>query len=229
MATRAQIRTRARIRADQDKSQFPRDEQYDLIINSCGQTIYHDLIAAGMPVTKVAQTITLVGDEDGVYEINSGEPIHSVTHVYLLNGGQATELSRVDESNIAGMFSTNRGGPPTRYEVTTEIDGPHLKVFPPFATGTVVVRYVPAWPGFTSDTDRWVGPGNSDELLVLMAAAAGCRKEGEVSDARALEEEYRLLWDKVIAQAAWFDQRGLPRIRDVESRKWPVDPFDFEV
>ena len=228
MATRDQIRDRARIRADQDKSQFPTDAQYDLIVDACSRTIFNDLVAAGWPVKRTVETVTLTGATS--YPINFGDPVNSVTHVYLLQGGQAIELKRVNEADVAGSRSSLATGVYPEYEVSVDMSaGPVVQFFPSNATGTVKVEYVPEWTGFIGGSSVWYGPSHSDELIVLMAAAAGARKEGETSDARALDDEYRALWERVIAHASRFDGRGLPRIRDVETRTYVSDPFDYEV
>ncbi len=231
--TRESIRSRARTRADQDKSQFPTDAQYNEFINECGRLIIGDLIQAGWPVRKTRTTITLNGDDS--YLI-SGDSIHSITSVLLKSGDQVIcELKRVDESRQVDMRTTTNGHP-RWYEVTVDMapadgdsGGNYIEIFPSGSTGYQVdVRYVQGWRGMNSDSDNWYGPEGSDELLVLMAAAKGARKEGQVNDAAALDKEYQMAWDRITQRASWFDGRNTPKIREVENLT-QVDPFDYNV
>lgn len=227
MATRAEIRNRARIRADQVKSKHPSEEEYDLIVDNCSRIVFHDLIAAGWPVKKSTTTVALTGA--AAYTL--AFTIHSITRVTIAYGGTVYELKRYDESEVSAMETTSNGLP-THYEYGVDLTtGPSISFYPVGSRGvTATVQYIADWAGFTTgDTQQWRGPFASDELIVTMSAAAGCRVEGQVADANALDTEYKLLWERVINQVNAVYGRDQARIRDVESRRWPSDPFDFDV
>jgi hypothetical protein len=227
--TREQIRYRARVRADQDKSQFPTDAQYDQIIDSCARIIYGDLIQAQWPATKTKETVTLTGAAS--YSFAADIDLHSVHSVILMQGSLPVgELKRFDESRLTNML-TNQGAYPLWYDLEVDPDpttgGNKFLVFPPGATGyTVDVRYIKGFPGFTSDSQIWHGPPGSDELVVLMAASQGAKKEGETRDADALDREYQVLWDRLTQRASWLDGRNPPKIREVEN-VGQYDLFDY--
>lgn len=229
--TREQIRTRARIAADQDKSQFPTDAQYNLIIDDCGRQIYGDLVQAGWPAIRTKESVTLTGADS--YSFGATVDVLTTTLVMLMSGtSPVAELKPFDESRTVNML-TSAGAYPQWYRVSVDPDpstgGNKLEVFPPLASGySVTLHYVKGWPGFTSDTQSWRGPTGSDALIVLMAAAAGARKEGETADAQALDQQYQLLWNRVIERASWMDGRNAPKIREVENMQ-DRDPFDFNV
>lgn len=228
-ATRSNIRKRARIAADQDKSLlFPTEEQYDLIIDDCARVVYNDLVHAGWPVKKGTQTVIPTGS---AISLNSGNPIHSVTSVLLDMGGTKYELRRFDESELDAMNTAN-GGQVTHYEVSVDpLTGPVIDFYPTgSAGGNVTVRYVPDFAGFVTDTQIWHGPSGSDSLIVLMAASQGCIKEEKFETSAKLDRMYEAQWERVINHAPWFDARNSARIRDVESKLAATrDPFDYPV
>lgn len=226
---RANIRTRARIRADQDASTFPTDAQYNFIIDECGRTVYYDLIGAGFPFKETAANIVVSGFNEA-YTLNSGNPIHSITGVFYRDSAGLRELKRLGRDMEAALVSqAGNTVPATHYLPVLDINaGPGISLFPGQTGGTYQVNYLPDWPGFANDADVWRGPARSDELIVLMAAAKGARKEGEVDDAKALEEEYRELWVRVVEQAAFFDRRNPDKMRDV-NRSGVYDPFDYPI
>lgn len=224
-ADRANLRSRARIRADQDASGFPTDAQYNLILDECGKTIFYDLVQAGWPVQSTSQTIVANGAAS--YLLAAGAPIHSITEVYYIEGTTRYALQRADEERMAEYRSGFNNIQAGYYRPFVDMaTGARIEFFPNPAGGSYQVLYIPEWPGFTNDADVWRGPGRSDELIVLMAAAKGCRKEGEVRDAEALEDEYGKLFVKVMNAASGFDQRNVPRIRDREGNV-TRDPFDY--
>lgn len=226
---RANLRSRARIRADQDSSNFPTDAQYNLILDECGKTIFYDLIQAGWPVTPTSQTI--VANGASAYTLNSGDPLHSITEVYANVNGTVYPVPRADEQRMADYRSVTAAGQPFAAAYRPFVDmalGPRIEFLPTPPSGSYQVFYINEWPGFTNDADVWRGPARSDELIVLMAAAKACRKEGEVRDAEALEDEYGKLFVRVMNAASGFDARNVPKVRDVEG-DLRRDAFDYLV
>ena len=68
MATRTEIRTRARIRADQDQSSFPTDAQYDYLIDEAGRDVWMDLIQGGWPVKPSSTTLSVTSQFTSLFD-----------------------------------------------------------------------------------------------------------------------------------------------------------------
>lgn len=223
--TRAQIRTRARIRADQDQSTFPDDTQYNFLIDEAGQEVWFDLWAAGFPLDFTSTSITANGST--TYPLNGGANIMAVQAVYLLQGSEFFLLRRADQGNIASLRSLSgaNNGNPGFYEVRVGFSGPVVEFLPKPTSGQYRVDHVPEWPGFSADGDFWRGPARSDELVVIRAAEKGAGKEGPEGTA-GLRREYDDLYQKVVRTASWFDQRNTARIRDVETMR-PRGAFEY--
>jgi hypothetical protein len=225
---RANIVQRAGIRADQDASGFPTTAQRNLVVDECAKTVWYDLIAAGWPTAFTTTTVTASGATD--YQLNSGNPIHSVQAVFYKVGNDLQELRRVSPEDLAALRSaSSAGSPSSQYEVYVDMaTGPRIRFYPTASSGSYLVDHIPEWPGFSGDTDVWRGPARSDELIVLMSAAKFLRKEGSEAGARALDTEYASLWDRVLSQASHFYRKDPPRIRDVQTQV-QRSPFDFFV
>jgi hypothetical protein len=56
--SRSDLRTRARLAADQDDSDFPTDDQYNLWIEAAKREVWYDLVTAGWPVNHESANIT---------------------------------------------------------------------------------------------------------------------------------------------------------------------------
>lgn len=221
--TRADLRQLARIRADQDGSDFPTDAQYNLFLNQGAKETFADLVMSGWPMDYTTATLTTDG-VTRVWPIGEVTPVFAITMVYTLFGNQFTELRRVNPGHVAALRGTGATSGFSRYyEARTGVVGAVIELFPKVA-GTYYVDYIQDFPGFDSDTAIWNGPPRSDELLILKAAAKGCRKEGRVADAAALDSEYKELLLKVKELASWFDMRNPAEVRD--SRPL-MEPFNF--
>jgi hypothetical protein len=226
MATRSDIRTRARIRADQDASTFPTDTQYNYLIDEAVKDVWFDLVGAGWPLNFSTANVTA---STNPITLSVSGTLAFVRGVFQLDGGTYRELKRIPEDQRAALMSGSASGEATHYEVRIDPTlGPVIELLPAQTGGTYLVHYVSEHPGLPTDGTNWYGPARSDELIVLAAAAKGLRKEGDDQGADRLMMEYGRLWEKVLNMASWFDQRNAPVIRDVMtfSRR---DPFDFDV
>lgn len=217
--TRAQLRTNARARADQDNSDFPTDTQYNVYLDSAGGSVWLDLIQAGWPIDF--STVTLAGTGAATIALGVGS-ILGVHGVYLKSGGDFLPLSRLNEGQRASLMSQQspQAGFPGFYEVRINpTTGPVIEFLPLSAAGgSYRVDYVPVWPGFANDSDTWYGPIGSDELLEIRAARYGVLKEGRSGpEAQALDAEYARQLEQVTRTASWFDLRNPAMIRDVTS------------
>ncbi len=226
MATRADIRTRARIRADQDNSTFPTDTQYNYLIDEAAKEVWYDLIRAGWPIRFSTTSFVTAGSQMTLLGVSG---VAFVRGVYFQQGGNVTELPRIQEGDRAALYS-NQGNLPSGYNVHVAANGTHIEVLPITSGCTILVEYVSEYAGFTNDGDTWFGPARSDELIVLKAAMKACRKEGNDQGARFLEGEYAYLQQCVQDLASWTNMRHSATIRDVGN---PLGrsrlPGDFDV
>lgn len=223
MATRLELRTRARIRADQDGADFPTDTHYNGYLDEAGREAFADLVMSGWPIDYSTSTVTTNGTTR-TYAFGGADSVFAATMVYTNFGNQFTELRRINPGHMAALRTTGASGGFSRfYEVRTGVAGAVIEFFPRVA-GTYFVDYIADFPGFTNDSSIWQGPPRSDELIVLKSAAKGVRKEGRIPDARALDDEYSQLLLKVKELASWYDMRNPAEIRD--SRPL-AEPFNF--
>lgn len=228
MATRAQLRTRARTRADQTDSTFPSDTEYDLFLDEGAKETWYDLIQAGWPINftyadKAAASPIVIG---------ASGTVAFVRGVFYNRGGTWCELSRLNEGDRASLMATG-AGEATYYDTRVDAtSGPVVELLPTPSSGTYRIFYVLEHPGFAGDSTEWYGPGRSDELIVLRSAAKAMRKEGNDQGAAQLDREYAMLLEKVQNMAGWFNQRHATLIRDVgspfSSPRSP-DGFDYDV
>lgn len=225
--TRAQLRTNARVRADQDASDFPSDTAYNTYLDSAGASVWLDLIQSGWPIDFSTTTLTGTGAAKLTLGVGTILGVHGV---YLLSGGDFLPLSRVNEGQRASLMSqqSSQAGFPGFYEIRMNPTlGPVLELLPlSSAGGQYRVDYIPAWPGFASDSDTWYGPIGSDELLEIRAARYGLLKEGRTAgELKALDDEYQRQLEQVTRTASWFDMRNPAQIRDVQgtSRRYAYD------
>lgn len=215
MATRLDLRTRARIRADQDQSTFPTDTQYNYLIDEAAKEVWYDLIRSGWPIsfTQVQATTSTVSTLPLATAFSVSATPAFIRGVYCLRGTTYNELKRINEGDRAMLLTS---GEPTHYDVRIDPSAGMVIEVLPFAAGyTIAVDYIAEYPGLPNDASVWYGPARSDELIVLRAAIKGCRKEGNDQGARFLEGEYAGLMQSVQDMASWVNMRAPAMIRDV--------------
>lgn len=215
MAARLEIRTRARIRADQTNSTKPDDVSYNYWIDEACKEVWGDLLQAGWPVDYSSTTITATGA--ATYAIGAGTNIFSVNGVFYFNGGQTYELKRVNQANVAALRAqAAMSNLASYYEVrVSPTAGLVVELYPRVTSGTYTVQFTADHPGLASDVAIWYGPNRSDELVTLRVAAKGLHNEGMDRDAHFLEKEYDALLAKLQNQASWIDARNPATVRDV--------------
>lgn len=227
-ATRLEIRTRARTRADQDSAKFPTDAQYNLFIDEACKDVFGDLVMSGWPPDFSTTTIAYNGSSTG-QAIGGGVDVLSITGVWIEIGGQRMELKRLNEGDRARLTSSQQGGSyPEFYDFRVGSSGPVVYLFPRKAA-TVYVDFIPDHTGLSADGSFWRGPVRSDELVVLAAARKGVLKEGPErrGDAQTLKDEYDELLLKVKSMASWADMRNPAMIR-MESPMSRANAFDYD-
>lgn len=227
-ATRAQIRERARLRADHDRGKFPTDDQYNLYIDEACKDVFADLVMSGWPADFTSQTISYNGASTGQL-VAAGADVFGVHGVYTDVGGQRVPLRRLNEGQRALLTSgTASASYPEYYDLRVGTSGLLLYLFPRVA-GTVYVDYIPDHTGLSSDAASWRGPARSDELVVLSTARKAVLKEGQprAFDASRLKEEYEVMLDKVKLLGSWLDLRNAAEIR-IEGTRNRFDLFDYD-
>lgn len=225
MATRADIRTRARIRADQDQSTFPTDTQYNYLIDEAAKEAWFDLVKAGWPVRPTAVPLTTAG---GQYLSTGVSGAAFVQTVMRREGGQYVELRPIQEGDRAALLSTQTSFP-SCYGVAISTTGYSLELLP-ITSGVPIVAYIVSeFPGFSADGDTWPGPARSDELIVLRAAAKAMRKEGNDQGAAQLDQEYMYVQQCVQDMASWANMRNPSIVRDVRPFAPYRLPGDYDI
>jgi hypothetical protein len=226
MATRSDIRSYARIRADQDSSTFPTDAQYNTLLDFAGRAVWQELVRAGWAVPLTTVDFTATGATS--YTPLSAIPV-LVHGVYRVEGAQLTELKRLNEGDRAKLTYT---GDAEYYTLTIDAaaSGLAVSLFPQPTSGTYRVQYGAAFNAFSADGTAWPGPPGSDELVGLRAAAMAMRKEGNDQGAAQLDREYAVTLESVQTMASWLNMRHPTLIRDVGDPLTSArDPFDFDV
>lgn len=218
MATRLEIRTRARIRADQTDSTFPSDTELNYFIDEGCKEVWYDLVKSGWPISFTAATTAAAASFltlSGAYAV--AVPVAFIRGVYCYSGGTYYELRRINEGERADLYSTTGVTMPTHYEVRIDpTAGIGVEILPYVAGAQIRVEYVREHPGLAADGTSWYGPARSDELVVLKTAAKACRKEGNDQGAAMLDREYAYLMQCVQDLASWVDMRNPATIRMVD-------------
>lgn len=236
LPTRATLRTLARVRADQDASDFPTDAQYNAYLDDAARETMWDLRVAGWPINF--STTTVIGAGASFYPLSAATPavttqVASIHGVYLKLGTEYYPVHRVNEGQRATLMSTTfqPQGFSGFYDPRIDpVTGPGIEILPPNPSGTYRIDYIAEHPGFASDSDVWYGPSRSDSMIVLLAACYGVRKEGSArsGEAEILMQEYKDLLTKVTSAASWFDMRNSAKIRDVATEGQRFS-FDYPV
>jgi hypothetical protein len=216
MATRLEIRTRARIRADQDNSTFPTDTQYNYLIDEAAKEVWYDLIKAGWPISFSSVLTTWSVSFTTLSGLSITDPVAFIRGVYYVSGTTYVELKRLNEGDRGSLMSATGVSQPSHYDVRVDAaNGIGVEVLPYVAGASIRIEYVKEHPGLPNDASVWYGPARSDELIVLKAAIKGCRKEGNDQGARFLEGEYAYLLECVQDMASWTNMRHAATIRDL--------------
>lgn len=222
MATRSQMRDRARVRADQGDA-FPTTTDYNTYVDQAAADVWRRLVGAGWKPDRTTVAITA----NGATSYNVGTDVHTIIEVNRLEGGQSFPMRRARDEDIAALRSLT--GQASHYDlVGGALAALTIEFFPRPSTGSYEVRYIKRFPGFAADGDNWYGPDGSDELIVLGAAIRGLEQED--GDTSALMRDFQDRWSEVLEQATWLDARHPQTIRDVN--KWArirVDAGDLDV
>lgn len=228
--TRAQLRTKARQRADQNASTFPTDTQYNEFLDEAAAEVWYDLVQAGWPINF--STVSKTATNNAFIALGVSGTVAFIRGVFFYDGTSYFELRRLNEGDRAGLLSVPGTDRASHYEYRIDAtSGPGIELLPRVSAGTYKVDYILEHPGFSGESDSWYGPGRSGELVAIRAAVKGCRKEGNSQGAAELEREYAVLLSQVQAMASWSDMRNAASIRVVADAgiKPARDAFDFDI
>lgn len=228
--SRSQLRTRARLRANQDGATKPSDDSYNIWLNECLQKVWYDLLGAGWVPEYQQATFVATGVTN---QLAGGDSIATVLGVFWQCGGAYIELPRIQEGQRASLMSQGSGTPAGYRVFASATDGLAVEILPPSVGQTFVVNYIPEQLDMSTDLDAWRGPARADELIVLCTAAKAMRYEGNDQGAAQVDKEYYDLLPTVLAFASMLDGRNAPTIRDVGPTaglgRPQRDPFDYDV
>lgn len=212
-ATRLQLLDRAAIRADMDSSGFPTAAQRITTLNEQVRSLWAWMVNANYPAKRTTVSIDATSG-GGPYPLTGVADLLRVVAVRdnrfpstsvqgWVRRANDLERSVVSEGPSLPMFRTVAE---VKYDIEVDaVTGPELRLVPPTTIGNFKVECITGHPGLTSDISVWYGPDPSDEVLVLLTAAAWREKE-DPAGARHLRAEAAdrksELWQVVQALAA---------------------------
>lgn len=211
-ATRLQLLDRAAIRADMESSGFPTPAQRITTLNEQVRSLWSWMVNANWPAKRTVVSINAT----------SGGGPYSLTGVTDLLRIAAFRDNRFPSTSVQGWVgrandlerSLQSDGPSipmprtvaeVKYDLEVDpVTGPEVRLIPPTTTGNFRVECITGHPGLNSDIAVWYGPDPSDEVLVLLTAAAWREKEDPTGArhlrAEAMERKSEL-WQVVQAMA----------------------------
>lgn len=186
LVTIAEIKTRARRKADMEASLFVGDAELLDMVNAAYAELYDLLVQAFENYYVASATVALNG--------SSSYPLPA------------------DFYKILKIYFTSSNGVYTRLDPydSGEEEGTLARVP---STGTVTIRYVPAPVRFVADTDTLDGRAGWEELLVTDVAIMMLEKEE--SNTEALEARRQRIYRRVQEMAQSRSLATSGRIRDV--------------
>ena len=228
MATRAQIITRARRKADMESSPFigsgAGSEELDLF-NEAYAEVYSLMCMSGLHMLETDYTIPV----DGSTTYTLPTDFFAVLHVLYSSGGEVLPLSRV-QPDIETYVRSMTGNEANYYKIrATSTNGRTIQLYPNPDSGTYTLVYVPSCPSLTSDSDVVVERSNSNALLTALLAQKMLAKQGEVNS--AVENELNRLYDEVRKESEAVEMTQQGRIQDTRYRtnqRWR-DAFDYRL
>lgn len=211
MSTRAEIRSLARIKADQTNSTFPTDVEYNLLIDEAGRSVWRKLIKLGWNPSRSSTVITANGAS--IYNVAANT--HIVVAVHRVEGTTRTRLPLIKPEEWETYLSMSNG-PAMAYEVTNGVTGQLSILFYPRPTsGSYEVWFQETFPGFANDASTWAGPQGSADLIAVGAAIQGLQKEG--ADTRELKDEFAEKYAEVCEDAGLLNSQNPATVRDVRN------------
>jgi hypothetical protein len=171
--TRAQLRARAQVEADMEKSKFVSDDTWNTWLFESAQELYDLLITANKDFETTSQTFT----------ISSGDTWALPSNFYFLRGVERKVSDKylpispiMFEERGAHQFTGIELGQfrSLRYLLFNST----LQFLPPeLAAGDYRLYYVPLLPDFVDDTSTFNGRNGWDSFIVFATAERAIAKE----------------------------------------------------
>lgn len=219
MSTRLEIRELARLLSDQDSSDFPTNDQYNILLKFAARRVWLDVVRAGFPADFSSLNITSNGATKYSTSIPLSGGLVSIKGVFSSLSGQRFELKRIQEADRAYLLSTTSSFGISEYYSASynNTTGLNIELFPPSSGVTYSVDFVLSFGDFVDDTTEFPGPLGSDELVAIRAAINAMAKEGDGRRAEVAvkEQDYKTLLQSVTDTATFLDARNPAKIRDV--------------
>lgn len=217
--TEADLRTRARRRADMENSTFVTDAEIQDYLNSSISEL-HDFMVKSYEdyfVSEQAYTIPLAASG-----ANLPDDFYKALGVDYNSGGITSTL-RAYSFTERNIYNTPFAVIDRLAQPMYKIEGNKLKIIPENSqSGTITLFYVPVATQFSSTVTEIenVIPGY-EEYLVVAAAIRMLMKEE--SDYRALENERQQISSRIIRAITPRDASGSHGIRDVRKGRFRDD------
>ena len=217
--TEADLRTRARRRADMENSAFVTDAEIQDYLNSSISEL-HDFMVKSYEdyfVSEQAYTIPLAASG-----ANLPDNFYKALGVDYNSGGITSTL-RAYSFTERNIYNTPFAVIDRLAQPMYKIEGNKLKIIPENSqSGTITLFYVPVATQFSSTVTEIenVIPGY-EEYLVVAAAIRMLMKEE--SDYRALENERQQISSRIIRAITPRDASGSHGIRDVRKGRFRDD------
>lgn len=224
MATRATMRTAARAAADQDSSTFPDDTTYNEFIDRAARLVWRRMLAAGWKPDRTAVTTTVIA---GTPQYNVGSDVSVVHSVMFIQGGVRTPLRRVKPEDLPDLLSLPNGLPQAYDFLNGGTAAVIIELYPTPATGGQIdIRYTKRFPGFSADGDTWIGPDGSEEIIILLAAIEGARKEDNTAHVQMLQAQLKERYAEVLELFGASDSQGQQTVRDARTQQQRAGDFN---
>lgn len=219
--TVAQLRTKARRRADQETTARITDDELNDYLSSAYTELYEYLAKAGLAYFESTQAITSTGVATVALP---ADHFQTIGVDYQLDTQRWVELANLQgqERNLFNQAGSR--------SLAYRLVGGSLVFYPTPPTGQVYRHiYVPAPADLTLDAQTVDGVSGWEELIVINAAIR-CLAKDE-SDTAPLERERDQLRARIAAVAEDREQSHTHHVQDVESygdcAVRPVDPGDW--
>lgn len=222
MATRGDIKTRARRKADMESSPFIGTTEENDLFNEAYREVYALFAKNGLHMLKSSHSPTI----NGAATYTLPADFLAVIHVFRVEGGTFYELHKVEEDQFGNILSLT-GNEADFYEILrTATNGRTIRFFPNPASGTYTVYYIPECPTLAADGDAVITFSNSDALLTCLLAKKFLAKENSSND--EVNAEFNRLYMEIQKEAQEVEMTQPGRVQDVRAMR-EYDPFRFRI
>jgi len=219
--TEADLRTRARRRADMENSNFVSDAEIQDYLNSSISELHDFMVKSFEDYFVSEQTYNVPIATGGA---NLPDDFYKALGVDYESGGITSTL-RAYSFSERNVYNTPYAVIDRLAEPMYKVEGTKIKLIPNNSqSGTITLYYVPVAPAFADTTDSatidFVIPGFVEYVVVATAIRMLMKEESDVS---ALERERQQLASRIIRAISPRDASGSHAIRDVRKGRFRDD------